>query len=342
VTGLWETVRQAASAWVAAAPAACAADVAHVGADPALLIWPVLFALGIVLLVTADARPSLAERLAWLSLDTQLAAAGRSTGARTWRPGRASTLGHLVGPLLADLEAVAGAVLARLPVQVVGREELARQLGLVYGAASLLTFSLRKLKAGAAFGLIVAALSLLGVVETPAWAWLAAGVLASWLPDLELQLLLNRRRDAIVRQMPPFADHLVLGLSAGFGLEQALHDVVDEAGDVELTRELELVARAPGQTLDEALLALVERNGIPEVERLATVLRSGYVQGERAVGLLAGLARDERSQAKSELVASGAQASIKMVIPMVVFMLPPLAIVLVVPMLTQLGQLGGG
>ena len=231
-------------------------------------------------------------------------------------------------------------LLGRLPVNVVGRQDLSRQLGLVYDDASTFNFSLRKLKAGVAFGLLVAALSFIGIFETPPWVWLAAAAIAAWLPDVELQVLLQRRRDAIIRQIPPVADHLGLALSAGFGLEQALHEVIDEAGDVELARELRLVIRAPGQTLDEALLALVERNRIPEVERLATVLRSGYVQSERAVGLLDGLARDERSRAKSELVAASAQATIKMVIPMVVFMLPPLVIVLVVPMLAQLGQLG--
>ena len=161
-------------------------------------------------------------------------------------------------------------------------------MGLVYDDATTFNFSLRKLKAGVAFGLIVAALSLIGIVETPAWVWLGAGVVASWLPDFELQLLLERRRNAIIRQIPPVADHLCLGLSAGLALEQALHEVIDEAGDVELARELNLVIRARGQTLDEALLALVERNRTGS--RAAGDGAAQWLRSERARGRPAGRA----------------------------------------------------
>jgi tight adherence protein C len=92
--------------------------------------------------------------------------------------------------------------------------------------------------------------------------------------------------------------------------------------------------------LAEALAALGERNALPELAQVATQLRAAYVQGTPLVASLGVQAEALREQKRLRIVEQGGQSTVKMVLPITLFILPVLFVVLLVPAAVALLQLG--
>lgn len=144
-------------------------------------------------------------------------------------------------------------------------------------------------------------------------------------------------------ELPTILDMLTIATSAGLALEQALVQVARQgAGTV--ARELQQVTRemALGQrTLVEAFEAMAERNAVPELTGLASQLRAAYEQGLPIVHVLSTQAEALREQKRLRIVEEGGKASVRMIIPVALFILPVLFVVLLVPAAVELINLGG-
>lgn len=146
-----------------------------------------------------------------------------------------------------------------------------------------------------------------------------------------------RRRKEIQRQLPTVIDMLVMVLEGGMGLDIALALVCDRY-DNTLTRELRryLSDIRIGRPRREALLAVAERTGLPDVQ----VVMAAILQADELGVGLAGVLRQQASQARvrrRQLAQEQArQAPIKMMIPLVLFIFPVLFILILGPTMVDL------
>jgi tight adherence protein C len=169
------------------------------------------------------------------------------------------------------------------------------------------------------------------------------GVVGFYLPGIWLGRRIAARRQAISRALPDALDLLSISVSAGLGFDGALLEVVQRWQNP-LTEELAAMQRDMrlGQGRREALRAFADRTGVPDVagfvaavvqaDELGTPLREAMrIQSEQM--------RQQRRQKAEERAR---QATIKMLIPMVLFIFPAIFIVLIGPAVPSFMALGGG
>lgn len=197
----------------------------------------------------------------------------------------------------------------------------------VYGVLSLL-FTL---------GLVIAALVLLQGQDLSMWllGMAAAPVLGYLIPDQILVSLRNRHRLSLMAALPDTTDMLSIVLGAGLSLDQAIARVGDEIRFVypELADEfywMTLEVQA-GQERAVAFQHMAQRTGLMDIRSLASMI----VQAERfGTGLSQALriyADSLRSKRRLEIETTINKAAVKMVFPIVLFVLPALFVVILAP-----------
>lgn len=147
-------------------------------------------------------------------------------------------------------------------------------------------------------------------------------------PRAVLDRLVANRRDRIRRSIPDSLDLLVVCVEAGIGLDSAMLRVARDMSTLhpELSAEFFIVNRTvnAGLSRDEAMRGLWQRTGVEELRGLA----SSMVQSERLGTSIARILRiySETLRRKRRQTAEkrAAEASIRMMIPLALFMLPAL------------------
>ncbi len=171
---------------------------------------------------------------------------------------------------------------------------------------------------------------------SPAPMALGLGLLAGLtLPSAILDRRAGSRRTALTLAIPDALDLLIVCLEAGVGLDAALVRVARELAPSHpiLAGELESVTRRVGAGLprDEALRTLVVRTGIDDMRSIVSTM----IQAERLGTSLARVLRIHgeslRSRRKQLAEKRAAQASVKMMIPLVTFLLPAFFIIVLGP-----------
>ncbi|HEY0780345.1 MAG TPA: type II secretion system F family protein, partial [Gemmatirosa sp.] len=171
---------------------------------------------------------------------------------------------------------------------------------------------------------------------SPAPLALGLGLLAGLtLPSAMLDRKAGSRRTALTLAIPDALDLLIVCLEAGVGLDAALVRVARELAPSHpmLAAELESVTRRVGAGLprDEALRTLVVRTGVDDMRAIVSTM----IQAERLGTSLARVLRIHgeslRSRRKQLAEKRAAQASVKMMIPLVTFLLPAFFIVVLGP-----------
>lgn len=313
---------------------------------PGALLWSLLFGVGVYLLVTAQPlgrpKPDLAERLRRLDVDERIR---MHVGRIESRPIFASRLLEgMLRPVLDDVGRIVRSLLGR--VGLAGGAELERKLRIARPGVEPVQFFGEKV-ASAVIGLaLLPVMNGMGVQPFgawPAWMWVVGLVAGFLLPDVDLDRRVAARRTACLMELPTILDMLTIATSAGLALEQALIRVVEESSGA-VAQELRLACRemALGQRpLVDALETMAERNAVPELTRLVGQLRAAHEQGIPLVEALATQAGTLREQKRLRIVAEGGKASVRMVIPVAVFILPTLFVVLLIPAAVELMHLGG-
>jgi len=144
-------------------------------------------------------------------------------------------------------------------------------------------------------------------------------------------------------ELPSLIDMVSIATSAGLALEQAIKLVTQESsGMVALelqraSREAELGQR----TLVEALASMAERNAIPELTSFVGQLRASHEQGIPLAQALAVQAETLREQKRLKIVEEGGKASVRMILPVALFIFPVMFVVLLVPAGVQLLRITG-
>ena len=167
----------------------------------------------------------------------------------------------------------------------------------------------------------------------------AAGVVG---PRAILDRLVQRRRDRIRKSIPDSLDLLVVCVEAGVGLDAAMLRVARDMATLhpELSGEFLVVNRRmnAGMSRDDAVHGLFDRTGVEELRGLS----SSMIQSERLGSSIARVLRvysdTLRRKRKQSAEERAAKASIKMIIPLAVFMLPALFAIVLGPAIMMLSK----
>ena len=191
-----------------------------------------------------------------------------------------------------------------------------------YGSASLLV----------ALGLVAGLL--LGNPATALLAALIGGLVGFWLPLLILNQMAAARRTAIERNLPDAVDLLTLAVEAGLSLDAGMADVTtrfnnalgDEFGKV--LRETRL-----GRPRMAALEDMGRRSGVAELHNLVQAITQSEQMGIGIARSLRVQASELRRTRRAGAQERAAQASLRMVFPMVGCIFPTIWIILLGPAL---------
>jgi tight adherence protein C len=162
---------------------------------------------------------------------------------------------------------------------------------------------------------------------------LMLGVLIGWYGiDVMLARYYAQRRRAILRDLPTVMDLLVLSLEAGMGLDRALRTLVHEYHSA-LSNEIRRVLHDfdLGITRGEAFERMALRVGLDDVRSLSRAIVQSDELGVSLVGVMQTQAHEVRLSRRRAAEAEALRAPIKMLLPLVVFILPTLFMLLLGP-----------
>ncbi len=191
---------------------------------------------------------------------------------------------------------------------------------------------------GALLGFGICLLSGIGI--TSPLLLLGGPLLGFILPRFLLKRAIAKRQMRIRLGLPDALDLTVICVEAGLGLDQALMRVAQDLDHAhpELSEELRLVnlEMRAGKLRTEAMRNLAERTGVDDIRSLVAVL----IQTDRfgtsvaqALRIHSDSLRTERRQRAEE---QAAKTTIKLVPPLVVFVLPSVIFVTLGPAVIQL------
>lgn len=165
--------------------------------------------------------------------------------------------------------------------------------------------------------------------------WLATALLGSLSPDFYLRRVTERRTGAIRRSLPDAFDLLVICAEAGLSLDAAFERVAREMGEAcpELGEEIGLTSIELGFLPDraKALQGFADRVPLPGVRALVGTLAQTERYGTPLAQALRVLASEMRTERMLKAEEKAARLPALMTLPMMVFILPPLFVVLVGP-----------
>ena len=161
-----------------------------------------------------------------------------------------------------------------------------------------------------------------------------------FIPRFVLKRMIRDRQRRITLALPDALDHTVICVQVGLALDQALMRVGEDLRHAhpDLSDEFYLVnlEMRAGKPRAEALRNLVERTGVDDVRALvATLIQTDRfgTSVSQALRIHSESLRTERRQRAEE---QAAKTTIKMIIPLVVFVLPSIIFVTLGPALIEL------
>ena len=155
------------------------------------------------------------------------------------------------------------------------------------------------------------------------------------------------RQSAIARQLSDVLDLLVVCVEAGMGLFEAIRIVGAECErhGQEIGTELNLVATdiSAGASLGQALRGLADRTAVEDIKPLAATLIQSEQLGAQIGPALKASSDALRMRRRLHAEEDAQKASIKILFPLVIFLLPSMIAVIIGPaMISGRQTLGGG
>lgn len=162
-----------------------------------------------------------------------------------------------------------------------------------------------------------------------------AAAIAALLPFMRLHDLATRRWVSCNRDLPYFIDYLTLAMGAGLDFNQALATVVADAPASPLADEFRLVLRNMrlGMSRAEALREMDLRLDSPALKLFAQTMIQAMELGSdvnQTLRVISENMQQRRFQAAEEMAG---KISVRMMIPLMCFVLPSVMIILLGPMI---------
>ena len=152
------------------------------------------------------------------------------------------------------------------------------------------------------------------------------------LPSRKLRSQVESREEAILRQLPDIMDLLVICMEAGLGFTSAVSRTVANI-DGEMSDEfgLALGEMRAGATRSDALAGLADRVQIPEVRSFVSAIRQADQFGVSVSTVLRNQAEEMRVSRRLIAQEKAMKAPVKMLVPMVFCIFPPMFIIVIGP-----------
>ncbi len=177
---------------------------------------------------------------------------------------------------------------------------------------------------------------------------IVAAFLLGWLlPNQILHRLVRRYRAKLQEALPDTVDLLGIVLGTGLALDQAMTRVSEEMQYIypELANEFYTVVMQvkAGQERQKAFAQMVRRTGLEDIKSLSAMILQSERFGTSLSQALKVYADALRTRRRLRAEAAVGKAGIKMLFPIVLFILPALFVVTLVPgLLSVLRDLKGG
>ena len=214
------------------------------------------------------------------------------------------------------------------------RDMLSRS-GVTMPAASFWAIRVASLSAGIAAGLV--ALPLIGGVQGIS---AAAACAVTGLAAPQAWLLARRAewRDELDRQLPDALDLMAICISAGSSFEGALAAVGTRMDGAIAAAFARVAKEASYSSRSEALLGLAERAQVNSITFFAASLVQAERAGSSLVDIIRMQAQSVRTERRLKVDDITNKLSTKMLFPMLLLMLPSIIMLMLAPMILQLGE----
>lgn len=200
----------------------------------------------------------------------------------------------------------------------------------------------RFLNQRAAVGIVVGglglALSLLLALGNLMWMMcgaLGGFMLGSMLPMFMLRNRASSRKTEIRFKLPDTLDLMVVCVEAGLGLDSTIQRVAEETEKMapEISHEFKRLNKElnAGISRIEAFQNMGQRAGVDEMRSLCAMIVQADKMGTSVADTLRIYADDLRTKRRQRAEELASKASIKMTFPLVLFIFPPLFIILMGP-----------
>ena len=174
-----------------------------------------------------------------------------------------------------------------------------------------------------------------------------AGIAGFVLPDFYLSGKIRAKKDAIIRYFPETVDLLDLCIGAGLDFLSAIQWVTQKSQANPFIGQLELVMKEiqVGKSRTEALKAMAKRLNIPDINSFSRTIVQAERMGASVEEALRNLSEDTRANRFERGERYAIKASLKILIPLLLFILPVIMIVVAGPIIIQFstgGLMPGG
>ena len=173
---------------------------------------------------------------------------------------------------------------------------------------------------------------------------LIAMALGYFIPDIYLNKLIAKRKYQIVRRLPECVDLLGLCVEAGLDFASSVRWVIDKTPPTPINEEFAFVLEEVkwGKPRTQALKDMSHRLEIPEVSSFVQTIIQAERMGTPVAEAFAILSEDSRAQRFHRGERIALQAPIKILLPLIFFIMPVIGIVIGGPILLQFMQGGIG
>jgi tight adherence protein C len=168
---------------------------------------------------------------------------------------------------------------------------------------------------------------------------IGAGV-GAFVPSYYIGRRARNRRDKIASQLSDVLDLLVVCVEAGLGLSEAIKIVGSESlrQKQEIGAELSMVSGelAAGSTLGQALRSFADRTAVEDIRPLAATLVQSEKLGAQIGPALRSISDTMRTTRRLRAEEAAAKTTVKILFPLVLFILPAMMAVIVGPAMIQI------
>jgi tight adherence protein C len=167
----------------------------------------------------------------------------------------------------------------------------------------------------------------------------AVGALGAAIPSLAVKQARDKRVERIERELPDVLDLLAISVEAGVGLEGAIRSV-SEKFDGPLGDELSHVLSEMelGTSRKEALQHLRDRTDVPDLDGFILSLLQASALGMPLTRVLRTEADELRRRRRQRVREAAAKLPVKLVFPLIVFIMPAMFVVIIGPAVVRIGR----
>jgi tight adherence protein C len=224
------------------------------------------------------------------------------------------------------------------------REQLAQSLirAGFPGSGAIRTFHFIRLSSTAGFAFLAMVASIFFGLQgiKPLVLMLVGAGAGAFLPSYYIGRRARNRRDEIGNQLSDVLDLLVVCVEAGLGLSEAIKVVGSETlrQKQEIGAELSIVSAelAAGNTLGQALRSFADRTAVDDVRPLAATLVQSEKLGAQIGPALRSISDTMRTTRRLRAEEAAAKTTVKILFPLVLFILPAMMSVIVGPAMIQI------